>query len=607
MTRTAQLVSSVVAGATAGGLAFGVIEGLGRDAPLAYSALLYGSAWAALGVPLALAALVFARRAVERGSPFALGMAAATSASLLGVGQFALYRDLFHEAPGRRALSVAIAFAVAVLGAGLVLLARRLVQQTFLSESLGASRQWVLPIGVIIGFAGRTQLHDPSNDLAQSKNNAVHGQGVILVVVDALRADALGVYGAPTHGGHLATPHLDEFARGALVFTDASAQASWTRPAVASILTSRHVSGHATMGKTAVLPAELPTLASTLKERGIATGAVVTNFNLAPEYGFARGFDDYRYLAPKRYLGAPEGASRLAAYNIYRLLRERFLGSLRTPDYFYRSGASVNQTAMALLDELGGHDFFLLLHYMEPHDPYFAADGKSYARVATPQPKATLAAPMHDAYRDEVRRFDTYFGELVAALAARGLRERVTLIITADHGEEFGEHGGFYHGVTLYEEMLHVPLLMRVPGHVPATVATLARQIDLAPSVLGRFGITAPASFEGRDLLAAGPAAAQTLAEEDHEGNVLTALRAGQTKLVLANPDNPRGLLPSELYDLSQDTHELHRLNEPATEARLTNALEQAVANAKRGGAAREQRAIDARSEAEMRALGYIQ
>jgi len=426
-------------------------------------------------------------------------------------------------------------------------------------------------------------------------------------VIDALRADALGAYGAPAHRGEPATPNLDELAKQSLVFMDVSAQASWTKPAMASLMTSRHVSAHATMSKPAMLPGSLPTLASALNGAHVATAAVVTNYNLEQGYGFDHGFERFEYLPPARYLGAPPRANRLAAYNVYRLLRERFLKHSREARHFYRPATTVNARGLAMLDEVGNNDFFLYLHYMEPHDPYFSVEGPSWAKVSDPNPPATWAPKMQAAYRDEVRRADAAVGDLWRALVARGLGDRVTLIITADHGEEFAEHGGFYHGTSLYEEQLHVPLFIHGPDVAPGLNTTLARQIDIAPTVLARLGRKAPDSFEGRDLLGTTPPATMTLAEEDHEGNVLTALRSGTRKLILANPDNPRGLKPAELYDLAKDPNEKQSIHaDSAAVEALSTALRAAQSQAQKGGASAATRPLDDAAEAELRSLGYM-
>ncbi len=594
-------------GATLGGLLVGILEAIYRDAPLGYAALLYGAAWALAGTGLvALLAMLGRPRAIQR-SLTTFGLSLSLGLSTFVLGRFIVHRDLFAEAPESRLFALLIGLLLGGAVAFLVQLGGAWVRKRFLADRLPGPSLWALPALVLLAFFVRARAGNEEVATELPGARPLEGRGVVLVVADTLRADALGAYGAKLHRDRPPTPRLDAFAQGGTLFTDVSAQASWTRPAVASIMTSRHPSAHDTMSKMAILPEALPTLASELKQQGVATAAVVTNYNLEAQYGFARGFSRYTYLAPARYLGAPEAASRLAAYNAYRLLRERFFVSARQPDYFYRSGAAVNAAGLTLLDEIGDGDFFLWLHYMEPHDPYFAVDGKSYARVSTPHPPAAWAEDMHAAYKDGVRRFDDAFGQLLDALAARGLRDRTTIIVVADHGEEFAEHGGFYHGTTLYEEQLRVPFIIAGPGVPSGERGELTRQIDVAPTVLARFAVAAPPSFEGRDVLGTTPPPTLAVAEEDHEGNVLKAVREGARKLIVANEGNPRGLRPLELYDLGKDPREQYPLSDGGESTRLSGVLDEALAAAKRGGAVAKTKDLDAQSEAQLRSLGYVQ
>ena len=602
-------------GAALGGALVGsseaLYQGLGGGGAL-YAAALYATLWAAAGLAAAVGLAVI-RRAPLRwlgAGPFSWAVAGSLGASALVLVRFIVLRDLLAEATTGRWRATAAAAGVALLVAVAALLAGRTLGKRWRPAPAG---QGLLAAAPFLLFALLSQGGDdpvPSPGAV----TPLAGRGVILVVVDTLRADMLGSYGAGPHRDAPPSPRIDAFAAGGTLFTDTSAQASWTKPAVASILSSRHVSGHATMAKPAVLPESLPTLASAAQEAGVKTGAVVTNYNLEESFGFARGFERFAYLPPARYLGAPSRANRLAAYNVYRLLREKLFAAGRHAEHFYRSGQRVNATAFAMLADIAAKPddrFFLWLHYMEPHDPYFAEDGASYARVSHPHPPAEWADRMRDAYRDDIRRFDSAFGELLDGLAARGLDQRVQVVLMSDHGEEFGDHGGYYHGVTLYEEQLRVPVIVAGPGVADARAPQLARHVDIAPTVAKLLGVAAPPSWEGRDLFGDAEVPAFTIAEEDHEGNLLTAVRATAAerpfKLIRANPDNPRGLAAEELYDLAKDPNERSPLTAPAINQQLTAAFDAVRQGAKKDAATAAQRQLDADAEAELRALGYVQ
>ncbi len=596
----------------------GLFEGLFRGVSVPYSLFLYGALCAAAGMAGAiLLSLIVKERGVVLGAGLITwGVALTTAASALVLVRFIVQRDVLQEAPGSGTTATG-AGAGAAVGVFLVfyLIGRIWGGKIRKRDPLRRLKKtWLWPALTVMVFFFMTLSGDDAIP-AQTRPEPLAGRGVVLVVVDTVRADVLGAYGAGEHRGAPPSPNIDELATRGRLFSDVSAQASWTKPAMATIVTSRHASGHGTMSKPAILPESLPTIATVLKAAKIGTGGVVTNYNLEEGFGFARGFDRFEYLAPARYLGAPKRANRLAAYNVYRVLREKLLTGGREAKNFYRSGASVNAVGFEILAELAKKPedrFFLWLHYMEPHDPYFSADGKSYARVSHPHPPAEWAEAMKLAYRDDVLLFDRFLGDLMSGLAARGLAETTDVILLSDHGEEFDDHGGFYHGVTLYEEQLHVPLIMTGPN-VPAGVeADLARQVDIAPTVAALFGVKAPESWEGRDLLGDTEVPPVAIAEEDHEGNQLSSVRYTDPekplKLITANPGNPRGLGETELYDLGKDPGEKQSMT--STAPKVVEALRAAFGKAQKqskvGGAVAGSRVLDADAAAELRALGYM-
>ena len=218
-----------------------------------------------------------------------------------------------------------------------------------------------------------------------------------------------------------------------------------------------------------------------------------------------------------------------------------------------------------------------------------------------------------------MRYLDEHFAHLLAKLRELGLYDDSLIVLTADHGEEFHEHGGFWHGLTLYDEQIHVPLLIKWPKGAPAAPPSarghISRLIDVAPTLLARAGITPPPAMQGIDL--ATPLAARAekdrslLAEEDHEGNVLRALRTPEWKLIEANPGNPRGLPPEELFQISADPGETRNLiGEQGARAQALRAqadAEQQLARSRAAsGGGEAAKLSDAQQEA-LKALGYAE
>jgi len=394
---------------------------------------------------------------------------------------------------------------------------------------------------------------------------------VVLVIVDTLRADALGFA-----SGKATTPRIDALAREAVYFRNAYAQSSWTRPSVATILTGLHPVEHGAIQKFDPLPEGVVTIAEFLRDAGYWTAGFVTNINVAPIFNFQQGFGEYHYLAPSFYFGASDSATRLSAYKLLRLVRERFFRRHLYFYHYYQDAKVMREHVARWLAAKPPEPFFLLLHYMDPHDPYFEIpyNGKGIARVLDPNPPATQAAEMRRLYDADVTYFDEQFGELLSEFRRRGLLDRTLLVVTADHGEEFHEHGGWWHGTTLYEEQLRVPLMIRRPGGVGAGTERTdwAQTLDLAPTILAQAGLPATPSLRGRDLFSDQPPPEFLYAQETLEGNRLESLHWQHWKLVVANPDNPRGLPAVALFDLMVDPEE--RNNLAASNAEVVRAMQ---------------------------------
>jgi arylsulfatase A-like enzyme len=165
-------------------------------------------------------------------------------------------------------------------------------------------------------------------------------------------------------------------------------------------------------------------------------------------------------------------------------------------------------------------------------------------------------------------------------LQGRGLYDKSVVALVADHGEEFQEHGGWWHGTTLYEEQLRVPLVIKRPHETQPGAADSrpARTLDIAPTLMAAAGLEAPSEFAGSNLFDASRAAEQAVfAEEELEGNVLATARQGDWKIITANVGNPRGLKSVELYHLGNDPHETRNLAEerPQETRRMLQLLEQ--------------------------------
>jgi len=325
---------------------------------------------------------------------------------------------------------------------------------------------------------------------------------VLLIVVDTLRADHLGAYGyaRPT------SANIDALARGGALFEQAQSASSWTLPSMASLLTglapSRHGCGVERDDQGAVLPREfrglaesVPTLAEAFAAGGYATAAVVTNSFMKPAFGLQQGFQHYDARFP---MDAKDAVDELLAW--FEARPER--------------------------------PFFVLAHFMDPHLPYDAPAGDAPAGDApagfrgsfTKDTPSRLSLPVKElkrlrqaaatiserdrafvtaAYDEEIAFVDSQIGRLLDALRSAGALDGAFVVLTADHGEELFEHEGFEHGHSMYQELLHVPLIVSGPGIESRRIATPVSLLDVAATIRALTGAPpgGPGGIGGQSLV----------------------------------------------------------------------------------------------------------
>ncbi len=360
----------------------------------------------------------------------------------------------------------------------------------------------------------------------------------VVYLVDTLRADHLGVYGYPRK----TSPELDAFARDAVVFDTAIVHASWTKPSVASILTSRLPGQHGAVQLRDPLDASNLTVAQRLDERGWATGAAIANSVIyGAESEFDRGFDVFAGLH-----GEGDQRSKLVGADV------------------------VVDSALAFLRSRQGLPTFLYVHTMDPHVPYeppppFDRMFEPFPTADHPgrDPRTDYREPldrerMMAQYDGDVAFGDREFGRFVRELKASGRYDDALIVFLADHGEEFLDHGRWLHGRSLFDELIHVPLVVKFPGGRGAgqRVGEQVQGVDVVPTVLEAMGLPLPRDLAGQPLqrtLATGASKPRTaLAEISHRGFVAYGARTEADKYIRRfSPDD------DELYfDLRRDPKE---------------------------------------------------
>jgi arylsulfatase A-like enzyme len=614
----------------AAGLLAGALIGVGEALTLAwstaqsqnlsaalYAAIAYGLLGLLGGLGLGLLGALLATlrpmvrlKQAEPATTYALCWALLFTGLGLVVGRYRLMRDLFHEHL-RTFSPQGLLFHAGLLAGGALLFcllwllwrraARRLPSMTCWWGGLAA-------FVVVVALAGALSfIVQPSSSTTADGASSDQRPNIILIGVDTLRADRMSCYGYAQQ----TSPHMDALAADGVRYEHMIAQSSWTKPSFATIFTALYPSSHQAVYKPDRLPGAVTTLAEVLSAAGYRSGGLANNINIAPHFGFDQGFDDYEFLAPDYDFWASASSSQLAIYQIARRVRVRLSGDAIRFQDFYQDAAVVNREALAWLEAHRESNFFLFLHYMDPHDPYFEHpyNGRGYARARDQNPDPALAPTFSALYDGEVRYLDEHLGRLFDWLKANGLYDDALIVLTADHGEEFQEHGGWWHGTTLYEEQIRVPLIVKYPGNAQAgTVVTdLARSLDIAPTILDVTGLAIPGTMMGRSLWSDTEPPSYVFSEEDHEGNVLRSLRTLSDKLILANSDNPRGLPETVLFNLLDDPEEQNNLEAqaPALVGEMKALLEGIEALARAHAVGAETVELDPDVEEQLRNLGY--
>ncbi|MFH1844048.1 MAG: sulfatase [bacterium] len=411
---------------------------------------------------------------------------------------------------------------------------------------------------------------------------ALEELNVVLIVIDTLGAKHLGCL----QPGLTTSPNIDRLARSGVLFRKAYTTSPWTEPAVASLFTSLMPSDSKMLFMFDYLDAEHETLAELMRARGKRTASVVSHFLVGGRYGFDQGFE--------RCSEEPVG------------------------DYTAISSQKVTDLALKRLDWLKDENFFLFVHYFDPHffynhHPQFDRTTGYSGQLETGMARGQLREMRFDLdqtdldflvglYREEIAFVDEQIGRLLRRLEVLGLSENTLVILTADHGEAFMEHGWIGHTRNLYDELLHVPLILSLPGSLePVTVDAKVSLLDVVPTLLAlSCDPVAEPDWQGRSLLGyladsggsgsdATSASADTdrglfaevsfmqpadwpAVSEEEKTAFFTALRAGELKLI-----HDIKLDRYELYDLSQDPGEGHDLA-PAGHPALTELQQQLLA-----------------------------
>lgn len=386
---------------------------------------------------------------------------------------------------------------------------------------------------------------------------------VVIITLDTTRVDRLSPYGYMD----VSMPSLERLAREATVFNQAISVSPLTLPAHASVFTGLLPPKHGVRDNAdQPLAARQTTLAEVFSAHGFRTAAFVGSAVLDRQRGLAQGFDHYSGVTPD---------------------------DIRPGEVPERPAGQVVDEATRWLASGGGSPFFLWTHLYDPHHPY--------------EPPEPFRSDSPTAYVGELTFADVQIGRLLAALDERGLREKTLVVVAGDHGESLGEHGETGHGIFLYESVVRVPLMIRMPGVPSRRVSEVVRITDIMPTVLDLAGIAAPpvdgvslatlmsGHRQGLDL----EAYSESLYPQRFGWNALYALRDSRYKFI----DAPK----AELYDLARDPFEERNIvdERPTVAAAMKRRLA-AIASTVSADAKGESGGVSPETRARLAALGYV-
>ena len=393
----------------------------------------------------------------------------------------------------------------------------------------------------------RLALGEPAIRVAPPKLNKAAGKtkNVIVLLVDTLRADKLAPYG----NKRVKATAFEKFTKESTLFKNCQSTSNWTKPSCASVLTGLYPDSHKARGHSSRLGKSVKMASELFRGAGFSTAAFIANGYLASEFGFNRGWN--------KYVNYIRESKNTDAKNVYK-------------------------DALAFIGEQKDKPFFTYIQTIDPHVPYDPPkedlkiyDAGNYEGPIRPRSTGNLLEEfkrkkvdlnardrrhLEALYDGEITYHDRHFGRFLDGLNKQGVLNDTTIIVCADHGEEFFEHESVGHGHTLHQELLHVPLVVRSPGLVPAgkKIGNSVGLADVLPTALGSVGQKVPRGMEGTDLIHVASGALEhpqnasfsSFWSEADDRNLQWSIRKGDWKLRMKGPVN------TYVHNLKDDPHE---------------------------------------------------
>ena len=417
---------------------------------------------------------------------------------------------------------------------------------------------------------------EPSGKNAKISSPASQNKkpNIFFYLIDALRADHLEPYGYQK----AVSPNIRRFSAEAVIFERAYTQASWTRPAVASIMTGLYPSTHGTVDRGDMLADSIPTLPALLRASGYQMIGVNAQPNVGNAFGFDRNFQSYKLIADSQ------------SDKVYEEIVKVFDAGIVQPAFTY-------------------------IHVIDTHRPYSplpeffqATQDCKHEKEISRELSMPCARAMYDSL---IRQSDFYFGAFLDTLKKKNLYQDSVIILTADHGESFMEHGMFGHGKSVYEPEIRVPLMMRFPEGKFAgkRIKGAVQHIDLLPTILDLSSTRYPPALDGQSLLnfiESEPEIRPIFSELSLDNQNDKALVLGNYKLIATKAHSG---MRYKFHDLSSDPNENRNIaaNEPVRFGYMRTLLTHWISIQEKRKHQTKKAILDPETEEQLKGLGYLQ
>ncbi len=577
-----------------------------------------------MGVLLSIIATIF-HKSLSASKVFCISFAGASEFTIIsylllliksiGIRTFSIFGIIIFS------LGIIISFwIIYILAIGIYKFIKRLTNRLSIAVIVSYFLLFLIT-GIIFAVSPEfNRYYKPYNsEMASNLNDKPY---ILFVLVDCLRRDRISPFGYD-----IKTPALQTLADDGILFSNAIANSHWTKPTVASIMTSLIPFHHGALQFSSLLPSGMLTLQGVLSDGGYRTVAFSTNPNIISKTGFNNGFNEFYNLTNYSIFPIDYDGRVLINFSRIKRMIAYFYPSVAKRHIAYYPANKLTDKAIDWIKKKRNEKFFMYLHYMDVHSPYYEHpfNWKSAEPILDASPDSLNR--YSSLYEGEIEFFDSQFIRLLNYLKQSGIYDSTLIILTADHGEELYDHYGWEHTSSLYDEIVHIPLIMKLPlsANAGTVDSSLISEIDYAPTILKLVGFDSPTDWDGWNIFDSNYHNNCVVMQGRNPGGEIEGVRTLDYKWFEADSGfvhirytryhknaDKRCIYPlKSLYNLSMDPKEKNNLYYSIESASTLDTLRKTkkeTMSSMRGKAVKGENAVLSKKDIErLKAIGYIQ